>query len=131
MSAYPEIIPFCVYIADAATVDENRYYAPPVPSGAVYKLQDASFIPDTAVAQDAAEYRTITLSDGTTTFGTLTTVTVTGVALTEGTPSAFTLSGACEIKVGTTVLKIASVHTGSTGKVAQGRLVGTLVRVGA
>jgi len=131
MAAYPEVIHLSVRINDALTVDEDYYCGAVQPSGAVYHIQSASFLPMTTVTADAADYRTLTISDGTTTFGTLTTESTAGATWTAGTPSAVTLSGKCEIKSGTSVIKIASAHAGSTGAVADGHLAFVLVKRGA
>lgn len=133
MSAYPETIHLEIRVNDAATVDEDYYFGAMLPSAAYYKVQEAGFLPMTSVTADSTEIRILTLSDGTTTFGTITTDSdTTGyTALTAGTAAAMTLSGACEIKGGTSVLKLASVHGGSTGKVADGHFYVTLVRIGA
>lgn len=132
MSAYPEIIHLEIRLNDGATADEDYYFAAMVPSAAYYKVQEAGFLPMTSVSANSTNNRILTLSDGTTTFGTLTTDTdTTGyVSLTAGTAQAMTLSGACEIKGGTSVLKLATTHGGS-GAVADGHFYVNLVRIGA
>lgn len=50
-------------------------------------------VPGVSVAQHAANYITVTVKDGSDTIAVLSTVTVTGVALTAGTPAAMTISG--------------------------------------
>jgi len=133
MAAYPEVIHLEIRLNDGATTDEDYYFAPVLPTGAVYKVQSAGILPMTSVTANATNNRVLTLSDGTTTFGTITTDTDTAgyVSLTAGTYAAMTLSGAREIKGGTSVLKLASVHGGTTTGVADGMFVVELVKMGA
>lgn len=131
MAAYPEVIHLEIDVALGATTDENYYFGALLPSGATYKVQSAGFLPRTNVAAHSTTTRILTLSDGTTTFGTLTTDSdVTGyTAYTAGTYVPMTLSGACEIVGGTSVLKLAATH-GSTGAVGDGMFVVELVKMG-
>lgn len=119
----PTFIFLTLALLDAAATDEDRYTA--IPDDGTWYLENAVWVPDTAVATDATDYRTITISDGSNTLGTLTTNSSGGAAWVEGTPAEFTLSGGKnrEFTGKTEAVKVASAHAGSTGKVAHGRVV--------
>jgi hypothetical protein len=119
----PLFIFLTLALSDALTVDKDRYTA--IPDDGTYYLEEAHLVPDTSVGTSAGDYRTLTISDGSNTLGTLTTNSSGGAAWVAGTPAAFTLSGGKnrEFTGKTESLKVASAHTGSTGAVVDGRIV--------
>ncbi len=117
----PDFFDVAIRLNDAATTDEDYYATVNRLSGTTWYLEQATWTPMTSCTLDAAEKRVLTLSDGTNTLGTLDTSAVAWVA---GTPAAMTLSGGKnrEITAVTEAFKVASVHGGSTGRVADGIL---------
>lgn len=115
------ILVLTLQLADAATADKT--YDVAVPSGE-WRLESATFIPDSdgAAVTDAAEYRTITVKQGSTALAACTTNSSGGAAFVANTATAMTVSGGKdrEFTGGTDTIKVASIHTGSTSKVAKG-----------
>lgn len=112
------------YMNLAAGVDDDIYLLPPGTTGE-WKVIGADWVPATAVATDGSDYRTLSLKNGSTVLGSLTTNSTGGAAWTAGTPAPFTLSGgtSLEFTARTDVLTFNATKTGGTGKVADGTLV--------
>ena len=122
-----------VDLADAAAADKD-YYVVPMGAGE-WELTGFTFVPSSAGAAvtDGTEHRTLTASIGGTNIAVITTNSgTTGfVALVAGTPAActtFTAGGTATSAAntatgGTDACKIASVHGGATGKLANGNAV--------
>lgn len=109
---------------DIATVGagtaEQRYCVPPGDTGEWF-LRGATFVPATAVSANATNYTTISLKNGSTTLGTISTATT---AFVLGTPRPFTLGGgvAREFTGMTDVLTIDKAESG-TGGILDGCIV--------
>lgn len=117
-----------VELNDAATTDEDRYLTPCHPDGGEWRLVSAILDIDTAATAEDGEQRTVTLKNGATSLGSLDTF---DTAWVEGTAQAFALSGglAREFTANVDALTVVSDHTGSTGRVAVGRVGLTFERV--
>jgi len=118
----PSKILIFLALADALTADKTRYQCPVDEEGGEYQLVNATWVSDTTVNTSGTDYRTINVKNGATTLGTITT---NGSTWTAGTPVDISLSGgkSKEFTANTDVVTIESTHTGSTGAVADGRLV--------
>lgn len=112
------ILALTLQLADGATADKT--YDVAVPSGE-WRVESATFIPDSdgAATLDAGEYRVISVKQGSTVLASCSSATAAFVA---NTATAMTVSGGKdrEFTGGTDTIKVASVHTGSTSRVAKG-----------
>ncbi len=111
-------LPFAVAAGTAFT----QYAAQPAPGE--WELVSAYFTPSSAgaVAVHATNYVTITLKQGSTSLGALTTNSTGGAALVAGTPSAFSLSGGSALQFGQADPLVIDVAHGGTGGAANGTL---------
>lgn len=95
----------------AAGTAEDRYYSPP--HAGTWRIKSAQHVPATTDAADASNYTTLALKKSSNSLGTLTNATV---ALTAGTPRAWTIDEAYNSFIyGTDVLNLNKAETGSGG----------------
>lgn len=118
-------------LADATGA--SKTYDIALPSGSEWRLESATWIPDSdgAVSVAGTDYRTIAVKQGSTSLASITTNTG-GTAFVANTANALTVSGGTsrEFTGGTDTVKIDSAATGS-GKVAKGVVVLTLKQMQA
>lgn len=125
------ILPVYCQLADAASA--NKTYDVALPSGSEWRLESATYIPDSdgAVAVAGTDYRTISVKQGSTSLASINTNTG-GTAFVANSANALTVSGGTsrEFTGGTDTVKIDSAATGS-GKVAKGVVVLTFKQMQA
>lgn len=116
------IRPIGHFISLAGSANETVYV--PVPGdGRKGMLKQAKFTPSAALATDATNYITVTLTDGTTTLGSFTTNSSGGAALVAGTAVDLGATALVPVTTGTTVFQVQLVKNG-TGGALRGTLWG-------